>query len=273
MTEYSNQSTDLKHIEVGTGIIQTMPQVIDYSDTDYAKTFWVGQNREYEDAADRLALKQLLPYHSSPKHGKILELGAGFGRLCPEYAQAFESVTLFDYAQNLLDQAKQSLSGPQFAHVNFKQGNIYELPFEAQSYDYVLMVRVSHHMEDFAAVIKQISQVLKPGGVLVMEYANKRHALEVLRAISGKSSLHPFDLKPESRTDKIFYNYHPRYIESLLGNHALQIESSLSVSNFRHPLFKKVFPFKTLLGLEQNLQKPLAHLSFGPSIYIKAIKR
>ena len=52
------------------------PPVCDYEGSDYQENFWEQGNRAYEDAAEEIALKRLLPSGS----GHLLELGAGAGR-------------------------------------------------------------------------------------------------------------------------------------------------------------------------------------------------
>ena len=63
----------------------------DYEGSDYRTAFWGGRDREYEDAAERIALGRLLP----PSGGRLIEIGAGFGRLADLYA-GYREVVLLD---------------------------------------------------------------------------------------------------------------------------------------------------------------------------------
>ena len=47
----------------------------DYEGSQYRADFWVGQGRQYEDAAERIAIERMLPANG----GRIAEIGAGFG--------------------------------------------------------------------------------------------------------------------------------------------------------------------------------------------------
>lgn len=243
-----------------------MSQIVDYSDHDYEKKFWKGKNREYEDLIDRLTVKKMLP--SQGAH--ILEMGAGFGRLCPEYAIRFRKVTLFEYAPNLIAQARERLKN--LNHVSFVQGNVYELPFYNEEFDAALMVRVSHHLDNLPAVIERVYPALKPYGVWILEIANKRHFLEVIRYLMKKTTINPFAPETIDRTGKGFYNYHPRTVIKMLKDNGFKIKEVRSVSNFRNAILKRIFSFKFLAWLDMTLQLPLAYLWFGPSIYIKAVK-
>ena len=53
-----------------------MPRICDYEGSRYRTDFWEGQNREYEDRVERVAMQKLLP----PRGERLLEIGAGFGR-------------------------------------------------------------------------------------------------------------------------------------------------------------------------------------------------
>jgi ubiquinone/menaquinone biosynthesis C-methylase UbiE len=240
--------------------------ICDYSDTDYEQQFWKGADREYEDAADKLAVLRLLPRQGEA----ILELGAGFGRLAEIYQQRFQKVILFDYAQNLLDKAKWRFQeSPKFT---YQQGDVQQLPYDALLVDAVLMVRVSHHLEHIEKVLQEVSRVLKPKGIFVLEYANKRNFKEIIRWLFGRSTVEPFQVSVSDRTMKGFFNYHPAYIERLAEKAGFRIEQVLSVSNFRWSVFKMLLGSRLLAILEALLQRPLGLVRFGPSIYLKLRK-
>jgi hypothetical protein len=76
------------------------PSICDYEGSAYRTDFWT-QDRSYEDAAERIALEALLP----PAGRRLIEIGAGFGRLADLYA-GYEQVILFDYSRSLLQEAR-----------------------------------------------------------------------------------------------------------------------------------------------------------------------
>lgn len=237
-----------------------MGQVIaDYTGFDYKKNFWEGQKREYEHFADRLAVRRLLPKQGE----RIADICGGFGRLLPEYFGKFKEVHLFDYAQNLLDQAKQTHGDK----VITTQGSVYQLPYKNEMFDTCVMVRASHHMENLPGAIAEIARVIKPQGRFIIEIANKRNVLEIVRFLLGRSSMRPFDLKPTSRNEQGFYNFHPAYVENIFKQNGLKIKTVLFVSFFRLPILKKIFGWRVLAGLEWLVQYPLGWCKLSPSIY------
>ena len=55
--------------------------VLDYGESTYEQDFWLRHNRDYEDAAERIAIRAMLP----PTGNRLVEIGAGFGRLANLY--------------------------------------------------------------------------------------------------------------------------------------------------------------------------------------------
>ncbi|MCL2371752.1 class I SAM-dependent methyltransferase [Candidatus Saccharibacteria bacterium] len=238
----------------------------DYNNYDYKGIFW--QDREYEDKSDRRAIQLLLP-----KKAKVfIDIAGGYGRLANEYLpRNYGKVIIFDYSKTLLADAKKEFGD----QVETVQGDVHKMPFKNGEIDAMLMVRATHHFGDLPAIIKELSRVLAPGGTLVLEVANKKTVAKMLKYWRGKSDINPFDRKP-SRLKELnkgdFYNYHPKYVEQLFRDNNLEVERVLSVSNFRSPRLKKIFGHKILAAIERPLQRPLAPLRFGPSIYYKVRK-
>ena len=75
--------------------------ICDYEGTSYRAEFWDGHGREYEDLAERSALRRLLP----PRGRRLLEVGAGFGRLADLYS-GYDQIILLDYARSGLREAQ-----------------------------------------------------------------------------------------------------------------------------------------------------------------------
>ena len=51
--------------------------ISDYNGYDYKKIFWEDADRKYEDAADRMAIRRLLPREM----GDFVDIAGGYGRL------------------------------------------------------------------------------------------------------------------------------------------------------------------------------------------------
>lgn len=241
--------------------------VADYNGYDYKKIFWEDADRKYEDAADRMAIRRLLPREMN----KFVDIAGGYGRLAGEYLPRAKEATLFDYSKTELKQAKELYGN----RLKTKAGDIYALPFPDDSFDALMMVRATHHFKDMQKVSDELYRVLAPGGVAVIEVANKRTLPKMLRYVTKKSEINPFSLEPahlkELNSDG-FYNYHPKYIEEVFKKSGFKIDKVLSVSNFRSAKLKNVFGTKNLVHMEKAAQKLLAPVRFAPSIYYRLVK-
>lgn len=241
--------------------------VSDYNGYDYKKDFWENTGREYEDQADRMAIRKLLPKRME----KFADIGGGYGRLANEYLKRAHKVIIFDYSKTELEQAKEIYGDK----IETRAGDIYKLPFKDDELDGLMMIRVTHHLKDMDKALAELYRVLKPGGVAVIEVANKRTLPKMARFVTGKSKVNPFDRKVANYKEISkdgFFNYHPKYVEELFDKTGFKCERILSVSNFRSKSLKKVFGTQNLVKMEDKAQKMLAPVRFAPSIYYKLRK-
>lgn len=241
--------------------------ISDYNGYDYKKEFWEDVDREYEDKADRMAISKLLP----KRMDKFADIGGGYGRLANEYLKRAHTVIIFDYSKSELEQAKEIYGDK----VETRAGDIYELPFKDEELDGLMMVRVTHHLKHLDKAVAELYRVLKPGGVAVIEVANKRTLPKMARYITGRSKVNPFDRKVANYKEISkdgFYNYHPKYVEEIFAKAGFGCEKVLSVSNFRNQKLKKVIGTQNLVKMEDRAQRVLAPIRFAPSIYYKLRK-
>jgi len=117
----------------------------------------------------------------------------------------------------------------------------------------------------------------KPGGTLILEYANSHHFKARIKSwLTGQ----PLLLTPIERRSLTnirrhtipFVNHAPLAVIKLLSASGFQIKKTLSVSNFRLPRLKQILPLKVLLSLENFVQIPFAAGCIGPSIFVLAEK-
>ena len=238
-----------------------------YNGYDYKKIFWEDADRKYEDMADRIAIRKLLP----EKMENFVDIAGGYGRLADEYIHRAKKSTIFDYSKTELKQAKDKYGDK----INTKAGDIYALPFKDNEFDSLLMVRATHHFKEMQKVSNELYRVLAPGGIAVIEVANKKTLPKMFRYWFKKSDVNPFDRKPSHLKDLNkdgFYNYHPKYIEEVFKKSGFKIKKVRSVSNFRSTKLKKIFGTKVLVRLEKSAQVTLAPVRFAPSIYYQLEK-
>ena len=240
----------------------TTPPVCNYEGSDYQSSFWDKGSREYEDRTEAIALKRLLP-----KSGSILlELGAGAGRNTRRYL-GFDRVVLLDYSRTQLEQAQQRL-GISERYI-FVAADVYRLPFVDGLFDGATMIRVLHHMADAPKALGQVKRVMKPGGVFILEFANKLNLKAILRYCLGRQTWNPFTLEPVEFV-KLNFDFHPKAIHTWLGELGFTIERMLTLSHFRVGLMKRFIPTGFLVFFDSLLQWTGAWWQFTPSVFVRA---
>ena len=200
----------------------------------------------------------------------MIDIGGGFGRLLPVFKERFGKITIFDYSSKLLNTAKERAGslGIDIKTINGDVNDIFNLVDE--KYNCVTMVRVSHHLDDLEKVFIQIRNILNKDGVFILEVANKIHFKSVVsNLLKGNFKYFNLDSVSVATRDVTFLNHHPKYVENILKHVGFTIESTLSVSNLRHPFIKKVIPLGVLLKIENLLQNVGSKVYFGPSIFYR----
>ncbi|QYK51398.1 MAG: class I SAM-dependent methyltransferase [Anaerolineales bacterium] len=238
------------------------PPICDYEGSDYQTRFWEQGGRAYEDGAEEIALRRLLP-----KHGKLmLEVGAGAGRNTPRYA-GYERIVVMDYSTTQLEQAQQYL-GESDRYV-YVAADVYKLPFVDGLFDGATMIRVLHHMADAPAALAQIRQTLQPKATFILEYANKRNLKSILRWLLGRQKWSPFNHEPVEYIE-LNFDFHPAAITRWLRELGFRIERQLAVSHFRLGWLKRNVPTRLLVWLDGLFQPLGAFWKFTPSIFVRS---
>jgi SAM-dependent methyltransferase len=241
--------------------MQPNRRICDYEGSDYQADFWEGRGREYEDLAERIALRRLMP----PSGRRLLEIGAGFGRLSEFYA-SYDEVVLLDYSRSLLRQARSRLG--QDGRVRYVAASFYEMPFAEDAFDAVMMVRVMHHVEDVPALLRQVAHVLDAGGCYVLEFASKRHLKAIVRYLLGRQQWSPFDHAPVEFAE-MNLDFHPAWMEERLVEAGFHVKHRRTVSHFRLPLLKRLVPAHALAALDGLCQPTGRWWQLTPSVFLQ----
>jgi SAM-dependent methyltransferase len=228
--------------------------------------YWDG--RGYEHAAEELAIRRLL----KGKHYKTaVDVGGGYGRVFFFVEQFADDVTLAEPSQQQLDIAKDFLKDHPEVHRNLMQAD--DLQFKAGSIELLTMIRVMHHLPNPTNEFAEISRVLSPSGRAIIEVANYSHMRNRVKHVLKGQRLpeKPVDIRSSvnKRDEEIpFVNHNPKTVMAQLHHAGLEVETVLSVSNLRSVTLKKVLPRQVMLNVERLMQKPLAPLFFGPSVFL-----
>jgi len=133
------------------------------------------------DEAEQLAVRanlrldtfpSLLEKHGFPKQGKILEIGCAQGIRSRALSSIDSEVLVIglDRSPELLELARQQEYPP---NLEFAEGDVYDLPFPEASFDFVYARLVFMHLTQPRLALENILRVLKPGGRLLIEDADR----------------------------------------------------------------------------------------------------
>lgn len=241
----------------------TTPPLCDYEGSSYRTDFWEGHGREYEDLAERIALRRLIPRQGQ----RLIDIGGGFGRLVDLYS-AYPQVVLMDPSRSVLVEAQQRIRRPGMTYV---AANVYSMPFPPGSFDTVVMVRVLHHLSDVPRAFQAIQQIIHSGGSFVLEFANKRNLKAIGRYLLRKQTENPFSPNPWE-FQPLHFDFHPTYVTQQLRQAGLAPQRTLPVSHFRVPFLKRSIAPGLLASLDGWIQPLAAQLPLSPSVFTLSTK-
>lgn len=240
-----------------------MTRICDYEGSQYITEFWGGGQRRYEDLAERVALKKMLPETGK----RLIEVGAGFGRMADMYA-GYEQVVLVDYARTQLEAARQYLGDDD--RFVFVVADVYTLPFVDNLFDALVMIRVMHHLVNVPHALRELKRILVTSGVSVVEYASKKHLKAILRWVLGRQKWNPFSPEPHEFVE-LNIDFHPRWMYQQFSTAGFSIQAIRSVSHFRIPVLKKIIPPKVLAFFDGLAQETGRWWQLSPSVFLQVV--
>lgn len=98
--------------------------------------------------------------------GKLLEVPVGTGILTMPVYQTLPNakITCLDYSPDMMARAQEKAERLGLKNVDFRQGDVGNMPFEDNSFDVVLSINGFHAFPDKDAAYRETFRVLKSGG-------------------------------------------------------------------------------------------------------------
>jgi ubiquinone/menaquinone biosynthesis C-methylase UbiE len=103
----------------------------------------------------------------------ILEVGCGTGRFSLFLMEIGKGAALVDLSVEMLKVTQEKLQQNSLLPFSGTNASIYHLPFRAGTFDCVLTINVFNHLEMPSVALCELARVLKLGGKLVMNFANR----------------------------------------------------------------------------------------------------
>lgn len=111
----------------------------------------------------------------------LLDLGTGTGRILELFKDQYRKGLGIDASRDMLTIARDKLDQSGITHASVRQGDIFNLALERESYDLIVIHQVLHFLHDPAPAINEACKMLAPGGRLVIiDFAP--HELEYMRS-------------------------------------------------------------------------------------------
>jgi ArsR family transcriptional regulator len=161
-----------------------------------------------DEAQVERALLDLLPQEGIRD---FVDVGTGTGRILELVAPRVERAVGIDLSREMLAVARANLEKAGVRNGVIRQGDMYQLPWPAASFDAAAIHQVLHFADDPAAAIAEVGRVLRPGGLLVivdfapheLEYLRTEHAHRRLgfRDAEVRQWCRAAGLEPESATE------------------------------------------------------------------------
>jgi SAM-dependent methyltransferase len=101
---------------------------------------------------------------------RVLEAGCGVGAQTVTLAAKSPGakITSIDISPASLAEAEKKLRAGGFGHVEFRQADLFHLPFGPASFDHVFVCFVLEHVANPVAALRALEAVLKPGGTMTV---------------------------------------------------------------------------------------------------------
>jgi ubiquinone/menaquinone biosynthesis C-methylase UbiE len=95
----------------------------------------------------------------------IVSLGIGDGETSSRYAKESSELIGVDLHENYLDEAGRLIPGMKKIAFDLNGLSAQKVPIKDNHADIVECTMTAHHIEDFALFIREVSRILKPGGM------------------------------------------------------------------------------------------------------------
>jgi len=148
---------------------------------------------EKEKYLNSFEQNKLLPLLGDIKDIKILDIGAGTGRLSLALAKRGAKVTALDVSEEMLEKLKNKKEKLKIEAIVEDAGN---LSFEKETFDIVVAAFLIVHLKDPTQFFDEAYRVLKDGGIFVVTNINQKDP-PLVKTNEGEIIIESYYHRPE----------------------------------------------------------------------------
>lgn len=150
-------------------LFRIFPSIKEESNETYVHGYHPRENRRLQDQAGTLV--ELL--HSDteyPAGSLVLEAGCGVGAQTITLAGGSPEARFIsiDVSADSIAAAKQKITDEGLQNVEFRQADIFNLPFDRESFDHVFVCFVLEHIPQPIAALTILKDLIRPGGTITV---------------------------------------------------------------------------------------------------------
>jgi ubiquinone/menaquinone biosynthesis C-methylase UbiE len=136
---------------------------------DYVHGYSNRENSRLHDQANTLT--ELLHHDTTyPPGSRVLEAGCGVGAQTVILARNSPgaSITSIDISGESIEKARQLAEKEKLTNVGFQVADIFDLPFEDETFDHVFICFVLEHLKSPLEALLAVKRVIKKGGTITV---------------------------------------------------------------------------------------------------------
>ena len=162
-----------------------------------------------------------------PEGSKVADIGCGNGK-----AMLYKENVLWDGCDN----SKNLVIICEYRGINVRTGNVLDIPFQDNTYDYTICVAVIHHLSTIEKRMKSVEELVritKPGGEIFILCWAMEQPPDSRRKFLEQDNYIPFCDKSKRVLGKRFYHvFQAKELESLLPKNVEIVKSIYECGNY-----------------------------------------
>jgi SAM-dependent methyltransferase len=165
---------------------------------------------------------------------RILDIGCGDGSISLPLLTRTSQLTLLDLSASMAALAKANVPEDLAGNVEVRNEDFMAASFEPRSFDLIVSVGVLAHVDSADNFLAKIAGLLRPGGSLIVEFTDSRHAVGRLERFAGwlKEIVAP----AKYSTNRLSF----RAVSKLFDRHGMKLETVFRYARIPIPGIEKV---------------------------------